>query len=138
MAVIKMRAIAVVWSAMVLAVTATFVQDMSENEVDTSSSSTAQAITILSTHQVAYSDAPANKDYKSNSVFNARGMRHVYFLVHLSLDLVQRDAVRRARLRRRRRCASANSGSSLVHTTRRTRNAVGITRRRRNAVGPLR
>ena len=93
---IKMRAIAVVGSALVLAVSATFVQDMSENEVDTSSSSsssTAQAITILSTHQVTYSEAPVDKDYKSNSVFNARGMRHVYFLVHLFLDLVQRDAV---------------------------------------------
>jgi len=77
--------------AVVLAVAAAAAQDMSENEVDTSS--TAQAITILSTHQVAYSEAPEDKDYKSTSAFNARGMRHVYLLTHLFLDLVQRDDV---------------------------------------------
>ena len=86
---IRMRVL--VLFAVVLAVAAAAAQDMSENEVDTSS--TAQAITILSTHQVAYSEAPEDKDYKSTSAFNARGMRHVYLLTHLFLDLVQRDDV---------------------------------------------
>ncbi len=65
--------------------------DASENEVDTSASSA--EIQILSKHQGVYSEAPVDKSYRSSSVFNARGMHHVYFLTHVFLDLVQREDV---------------------------------------------
>jgi hypothetical protein len=66
--------------------------DDSMNEVDISTTAEGK-LTILKTHRVVYSEAPVNNDYKSNSVFNARGMHHVYLIMHAFLDLVQRDDV---------------------------------------------
>ena len=61
--------------------------------VDPNSKVAAEDLKVLGNHVVTYSNPPVNKDYKTSSKFNDRGMKHVYTLTHLFLDLIQRDNV---------------------------------------------
>lgn len=54
---------------------------------------TTVGIRVLSQHKVIYSEAPLSRNYDSQSTFNPRGMKQVYALTHMFLDLIQRRDV---------------------------------------------
>ncbi len=54
----------------------------------------AEAVRVLSRHEVVYSDPPVDAGYHhSSSRFDPRGMQHVYALSHAFLDLIMREEV---------------------------------------------
>ena len=52
-----------------------------------------EAIRVLSSHEVVYTNPPTKNDYRSASWFNPRGMQHLYTINRLFLDLIVRDEV---------------------------------------------